>query len=174
MEHYSFMKKSLIILLAGILLEGCFSMRYDFKGGVTIDPKITSFSVQYFDNKATLVEPSFSQVFTEELKTYIQSNTNLRLITGRGDIDFSGFITSYEITPQAISSGETAAKSRFSISVKVNYQKSVNPDDNFERAFTQFREFDNAVSFNDVEDVLSEEIRRDIVEQIFIAAFVNW
>ena len=168
-------KLSLIkILLIAILFSSCFSMNYDFKGGIAIDPKIKTFSVQYFDNKARLVEPLFSQQFTEELKQHIENNSSLRLVTGRGDIDFSGIVTTYQITPQAISSGETAAKTRFSIGVKTKYQNVINPDDEFERSFSQFREFESTTNFNDVENILSAEIREEIIEQIFNAAFVNW
>lgn len=162
------------LLLIAILFGSCFSMNYDFKGGVAIDPNIKTFSVQYFDNKATLVEPLFSQRFTEELKLYIQNNTNLRMVTGRGDVDFTGVVTTYRITPQAISSGETAAKTRFSITVKVKYMNSVLPDDEFDSSFSQFREFESTTSFNEVEEILSAEIREEIIEQIFNAAFVNW
>lgn len=162
------------LIIISLLFGSCFSMNYDFKGGVAIDPAIKSFSVQYFDNKATLVEPLFSQRFTEELKLYIEGNTNLRQVTGRGDVDFSGVVTSYKITPQAISSSETAAQTRFSITVKVKFINNVNPDDDFERSFSQFREFESTTSFSTVEDALSAEIREEIIELIFNAAFVNW
>lgn len=170
------MKKNITgkLLLIALLFGSCFSMNYDFKGGVAIDPAIKTFSVQYFDNKATLVEPLFSQRFTEELKLYIQSNTDLRLVTGRGDVDFSGVVRTYSITPQAISSGETAAKTRFTISVKVNYMNTIDPEADFESTFSQFREFESTTSFSEVEEILSSEIREEIIEQAFNAAFVNW
>jgi preprotein translocase subunit SecF len=164
----------IIIALVAFMTAGCFSMKYDFKGGVAIDPKIKTFSVQYFDNKATLVEPTFSQIFTQELQRYIENNTNLRLVVGRGDVDFSGFVSTYQITGQAVTSGETAAKTRFTVGVKVKYSNNINPDDEFDRSFSQFREFESTVSFSDVEETLSAEIREEIIEQIFIAAFVNW
>jgi hypothetical protein len=170
MKHFSLLK----IVLIAILFGSCFSMRYDFKGGVAIDPKLKTFSVQYFDNRASLVEPTFSQIFTEELKNYIENNTGLRLISGRGDIDFSGIISNYEITPQAISSGEVAAKTRFSIGVDVKFKNSINPKEDFDRNFTQFRDFESTSNFSTVEDGLSVEIRAEIIEQIFNAAFVNW
>lgn len=169
------MNKIFIRLFAiALLFSSCFSLNYDFKGGVTIDPAIKTFSVQYFDNKATLVEPLFSQRFTEELKAYVERNTNLRQVTGRGDVDFSGVVTSYKITPQAISSSETAAQTRFSINVKVKYMNNTNPDDDFERSFSQYREFPSTTSFSSVEETLSAEIREEIIEQVFNAAFVNW
>lgn len=170
------MRFNLVIKLfvIALLLGGCFSMNYDFKGGVAIDPKIKTFSVQYFDNRASLVEPLFSQKFTEELKLYIQNNTDLRMVTGRGDIDFSGVVKTYKITPQAISSGETAANTRFSIGIQVNYANSIDPDDDFEKTFSQYKEFESTTSFNEVEDVLSTEIREELIEQVFNEAFVNW
>ena len=171
----SLKKTALVSQLALIILlvSSCFSMRYDFKGGVSIDPKIKTFSVQYFDNRAQLVEPSFSQTFTEELKQYIQDNTNLRLVTGVGDVDFSGHINTYKITPQAIT-GETAATTRFTIGIKTKFANNINPDDEFDRSFSQFREFESTQSFNSVEATLSAEIREEVIEQIFNAAFVNW
>ena len=170
MKNISLLK----ILLITILFGSCFSMKYDFKGGVAVDPNIKSFSVQYFDNRASLVEPLFSQKFTEELKLYIQGNTNLRMVTGRGDVDFSGMVTQYRITPQAIASGETAAKTRFSITVSVKYTNNVNPDDEYEKSFSQFRDFESSTSFSSIEEELSKEIREEIIEQIFNAAFVSW
>lgn len=170
------MKKNIFLklFLVAILFGSCFSMKYDFKGGVAIDPNIKTVSVQYFDNKATLVEPSYSQSFTERLKLHIQKNTNLRLVSGRGDVDFSGFISTYQITPQAISSGDQAAQTRFTIAVKVKYQNNINPDDEYDRSFSQFREFESSSSFSDVEVKLRDEITEEIYEQIFNAAFVNW
>ncbi len=162
-----------LFLLLLQLFTGCFSVKYDLKGGVAIDPNIKSFSVQFFDNRASLVDPTLSQTFTEELKDYIANNTSIRLVTNRGDVDFSGHIIKYEITPQAVT-GETAAQTRFSIGVQVTYKNNVNDDDSFEKTFTAFRDFESTTSFSNVEDELSEEIREEILEDIFNAAFVNW
>jgi hypothetical protein len=166
--------KFLFLLIPFLLFNSCFQLKYDFKGGVTIRPDIKTFSVQYFDNRARLVEPSFSQRFTDGLRDYIQNNTNLRYVTGLGDIDFSGTIVTYEITPQAIVSGETAAKTRFSIAVKVNYMDTQKPEEDFEKSISGFRDFESTVQFSSVELELSQEIIDEIIEQTYNAAFVNW
>lgn len=159
-----------LLLLAG----GCFTIRYDAKGGVTIDPHIETFSVQLFVNRASLVEPTFSQDFTDELKSYIENNTSLRLINGMGDVDFSGVITTYEISAQAISANDESAMTRFTIGIKFEYKDRKQPENNFEKTVSAYRDFDNTESFSSVQDELSEEIMDEIIELVFNAAFVNW
>lgn len=169
-----FIYSRITLFLPFLIFGGCFSMKYDFKGGVTIRPEIKTFSVQYFDNRAQLVEPSFSQRFTDALREHIENNTSLRYVNGLGDIDFSGSIESYEITPQSITSGETAAMTRFNIGVKVSYMDTQKPEEDFEKSVSEFREFESSQSFSSVELELSDEIIDEIIEQIFNAAFVNW
>jgi hypothetical protein len=166
--------KLLILIIPFVLFNSCFQLRYDFKGGVTIRPEIKTFSVQYFDNRARLVEPSFSQRFTDGLRDYIQNNTNLRYVNGLGDIDFSGTITTYEIAPQSIVSGETAAKTRFTIGVNVNFMDTQKPEEDFDKSISKFRDFESSTQFSSVELELSQEILDELIEQIYNAAFVNW
>lgn len=173
----SIYKVQILLAIAGLFVSSCFSLRYDFKGGVTIPPHIKTFSVQYFDNRAQLVEPTFSQKFTDELRQYIESNTNLRYVRGMGDIDFSGTISTYQITPQAFSSTggqDQAAMTRFSIGIKATYTDVKEPDNDFDKTVSGYREFESTTSFSSVEESLSEEIREEIIEQLFNAAFVNW
>lgn len=169
--------KPYTLLIIALLFSGCFSLKYDMKGGVSIPPSLKTFSVQYFDNRAQLVEPTFSQRFTEELRKYVEANTNLRYVNGMGDVDFSGTITTYQITPQAISASgndDRAAKTRFTISVKVNYQDTKDSAKDFEKNISGYRDFDSNQNFDAVESQLSDEIRAEIIEQIFNAAFINW
>lgn len=165
--------KTLILLFASLLFGGCFTLRYDMKGGADVDPKIQTVSVQYFNNRAPRVEPSLSQKFSDGLKEYMEGNTKLRLVNTIGDVDFSGEITDYKIEPMAISTGDQAAKTRFTITIRVKYANSINPDDNFDSSFSRYREFESQ-EFSSVEAALSEEIVDEIIEQIFNKAFVNW
>jgi hypothetical protein len=163
-----------IMLFSGIFVAGCFTLKYDTKGGVSIDPRIKTFSVQYFDNRATLVQPSFSQTFTEGLRDYIEKNTSLRYVTGVGDVDFSGQITTYEITPQAVTSANTAAQTRFTIGVKVKYTNNYDSKSSFEKSFSSYRDYNSTESFASVESGLSEVIMQEVIEQTYNAAFINW
>jgi hypothetical protein len=169
------LRKSIqLLIITTLLLWGCFSIRYDMKGGADINPKIQTISVQYFNNRALRVEPSLSQKFTDGLKQYMEDNTKLRMVNTIGDVDLSGEITDYKIEPVAISAGDIAASTRFSITVRVKYTDSINPDNNFDQSFSRYRDFDSTKSFDSEESELTDEIVNEIIEQIFNKAFVNW
>lgn len=166
---------SLIFFLA---LSGCFTVKISTKG-INIPANIKTFSVQYFDNRAKLVEPSFSQTFTDELIEYIEKNSGLRYVNGMGDVDFSGTITTYETSAQAITessstSGTLAAVTRFTIGVKFDYMDTKDPEQDFNKSVSAYRDFESTESFSSVEESLSDEIREEIIEAIFTEAFVNW
>lgn len=171
------MKRFLTVIMAFaplLIAYSCFSLKYDFKGGVNIPAHVQTFSVQFFENRAKLVEPTFSQRFTDELKAHLEGNTSLRLVNGMGDIDFSGTITTYQITPQAVSAGDQSALTRFTIAVKLEYSDQKIPENEFEKSISAYREFPTSEPFSSVEESLSQEIMEEIIEQIFNAAFVNW
>ena len=102
-------------LLILLLFSQCFSISYNTKGGQP-DPAIKTVSVQYFANRATRVNPTLSQDFTDALKEYLESSTKLRVVNTFGDVDFSGEIKNYQITLEAIAANDVASKTRFTIS----------------------------------------------------------
>jgi hypothetical protein len=169
-----FNKTRIITFLSLIFLSGCFSMKYDFKGGPTFDPKIKTLSVQYINNRALNVNPTLSQTFTDKLRAYMESNTDLRVVNTVGDVDFSGEITNYGLSTATISSGDRQSQMRFTITIRIKYTNSVNPDSNFDTSFSQYRDFSSNTNFNEIEEAKTEEIVNDLIEQIFNKAFVNW
>ncbi len=154
------------------LLESC-KVSYSFKGA-TIDSRITTFSVQNFNNRAPLVQARLSQILTDALKDKIQSQTSLKLINGFADVEFSGDITNYETRPTAITGQETAALNRFTISIKVKYTNTVNPELSFDQGFSRFEDYPSSQNLSSVEDNLINLIVEAMVEDIFNKAFVNW
>jgi hypothetical protein len=169
-----YFKYTLFLLIILISFSGCFSIKYDFKGGAQVDPKIKTLSVQYLTNRALIVNPSLSQSLTDKLKAYMESNTSLKVVNSGGDVDFSGEIVEYSIKTTGITSGNMESQTRFTISVRIKYTNFVNPDDNFDTNFSRYRDFSSDIIFKDIEDEKTEEIVNEIIEQIFNKAFVNW
>jgi len=120
--YISLLVVSVALLLA---LTGC-SVKYSFSG-VNISQDVQSYSVEYFQNRAPLVQAQLSNVFTEALQDKIQSNTSLDLTNQGGDVHFSGEITGYATRPTAITGAETAARNRLTITVRVKYANGVEP-----------------------------------------------
>ena len=77
------------ILLSGngLLFTSC-KVSYSLRG-TNIAPEILTYSVQFFQNRAPVVQAQLSQVFTDELRDRIEGQTRLELVNGFGDVDFS-------------------------------------------------------------------------------------
>lgn len=165
--HYSLF--TIILLLA---LQQC-KVGYSFSG-VNISEEVETYSVEYFPNRAALVQAQLSQVFTDALMDKIQGNTSLNMNTDGGDVQFSGEITGYETRPTAITSDEVSARNRLTISVRVKYTNLMDPDLDFDTSFSRYEEYDSSANLTDVENELIELIVEYLVEDIFNRAFVSW
>lgn len=85
---------------------------YNMTGG-SLNPDIKTFSVDYFPNKALLVVPYLSTLFTEKLQTYMRTKTSLKEVTdNNGDIRFEGQIVGYNQRPIDIQRDEVATNNR--------------------------------------------------------------
>ncbi len=166
--------KSAALLTASLFLASCFSINYSTKGGY-IPPEAKTFSVQYIENQALIVEPGLSQQLTDKLKDYLQANTTLTLVNRDADIDFEAVITTYEPDkPVAIVSGDEAAKNRFSIGVKVKMTCVVKPEIDFESKFTRYEDYSSTENFESLRSELTDKMLELILEDIYKKAFVNW
>ena len=135
---------------------------------------LATVSVDYFPNRADIVNPSLSQEFTEMLKDKFISQTRLEMVPAGGDIIFSGEVIGYSTDPAAITGNETAALNRFTIEIKVKFTNQKDPTKDFESTFRHFSEYDSQNSLDAVEGDLVPEILEKIVEDIFNRALVNW
>ncbi len=161
----------LIVLMVTMFLKGCGV--YSFTGA-SIAPEVKSVQVHHFPNEADLVNPTLSQEFTNALKEKLSSQTNLDVLDSDGDLVFEGAIRKYTTEPVAIQGDQTAALNRLSITVFVKFTNKVEPEQNYETTFTQYREYSSTESLAAVEDGLVEEINADLVDDIFNKAVVNW
>ena len=163
---------AIMLVFAGFLTPSC-KVSYSFSG-TNIPLEIETFSVQYFPNRAPLVQATLSQYFTDELQDKIESQTRLKMVPGFGDVDFSGEIKNYETRPIAITGTETAAMNRLTITVRVKYTNSLDPDQDFDKSFSKYEDYESSRNLTDVEDELIELIVENLLEDIFNQAFVNW
>jgi hypothetical protein len=165
-------KKIVLLPLLVLMFCGC-SIRMTFTGA-SIPDELKTVSVQYFTNRAPLINPTLSQTFTENLKDRITNESRLILKTGTGDVDFSGEITDYNVRPMAIQADAVSAETRLTMGVKVRYRNFKNPKDNWEQSFSAYEDFPSEKNINQVEEELVKLIVDKITENIFNRAFANW
>jgi hypothetical protein len=161
---------SLLITMA--MMYGC-KISYSFSGA-SISPMVKTVSIQYFQNRAQLVQPGLSQYITDALIDKCKAQTNLKYVTGIGDVNFEGEISDYNTRPLTVAADARAAMNRFTIQVKVKFTNAVDPDLSFEQSFSRYEDYDSNLDLSQVEKELSDKIVEMIVEDIFNKAFVNW
>ena len=172
----SFFSRSLkIFFFAGLVFatfSSC-SVSYSFTGA-SISPDVKTVSFEYFQNYASLVNPALSSIFTAAIKDKFITQTSLNLVNEYGDLQFSGQITNYTISPIAIEGNEIAAKNRLTISVRVKFENSKDNKYNFDKTFSQFDDFSSDQEFSAVEGDLVKTIVDKIVDEIFNSSVANW
>jgi len=159
------------LLFNASLFSGCGV--YSFTGA-SIDPSVKTFTVHFIKNQAPLVVPSLSQTLTEGLKNKFLTSTNLNQLDNNGDLDFSGVITNYAVTPVAVQANETAALNRLTIAVNIDYVNHQNEKQTWNSTFSRYADFNSSSDFTSIQDQLIQDIVQQLTEDIFNKAVVNW
>ncbi|HKL37440.1 MAG TPA: LptE family protein [Bacteroidales bacterium] len=163
-----------LMLLVGLLLS-CTQCTIQYSmGGANIQPDVTTLTIQDFPNRAPSGPANMGQFFTNELKDRFQSQTNLTFVNERGDLTFSGGITSFETRPVSVGGEQTANETRLTIRVHVKFTNRKYPENSYETDFSQYSDFPANRSLSDVETEKMEEITEKLIDDIFRKAVVNW
>ncbi len=160
-----------LILTMLFVSNSCVSVNYSFTGAPITAKTI---SIDYFPNKASLINSALSQDFTDALRDKFVNQTKLELIKQNADLELKGTIIKYYTTAMAIQGNETAALNRLTIVVRVKYTNNMNDEESFEQDFSGFEDYDASKSFSSVEDELVSVIVDRLVQDIFNKALVNW
>jgi len=164
---------AILLVFSCLLTLGSCTGGYSFTGA-EINANIKTITIEFFPNRASLVQPNLSNVFTETLKDKFVSQTNLELVNYGGDLKLEGEITNYKVTAQAYQGNETAALNRLTITVKVKYTNLIEPEKDFESNFSRYADFESTQSLSSVETELIEEISEELAIDIFNKALANW
>ncbi len=159
-------------LMMMFMMNSC-RMSYSFTGA-SISPSVKTVSIPYIPNNAGLVVPTLSRTFTDDLRNYFTSQTNLVLVDRSGDLNLVGTITQYAVQPVAIQGNETAAMNRLTIVVSVKFTNKTDQKQNWETTFSRYRDYSSTYNLSTVQDGLIKEISDDLVQDIFNKAVVNW
>ena len=165
----------LSVILVMVVVTAC-KVSYSFTGA-SIAPNVKTFTVAFFPNRARLVNPNLSQELTQGtkgLENKVIKQTSLSQVSENGDLEFSGQITDYVVKPMNIQSGDLAAQNRLTITVKVKFTNNKDHDQDWEKTFSQYQDFDSTSSLSSVEDQLVPEIVDKLTDDIFNASVANW
>lgn len=162
----------IILILLAFTAQSCWL--YSFSG-TNIQSDVKTIQIDYFPNNAILVEPTLSQTFTQDLQDLFLKQTNLNLVKSGGDLQFEGEITGYKINPMTATADQTASQNRLTITVNVRFFNNKLEDDNFEKTFSHYYDYDADVILtgSSLDDAFSEIFER-ITQDIFNASVAKW
>jgi len=146
---------------------------YSFSG-TSIQPDVKTVTINYFEYKALRVNPSLSNDLTEGLKDKFRKMTRLTQVDEDGDLEITGEVSGYDVRAQAVTAQEVAAQNRLTVSVKISFMNRKYPEEDFEKSFSAYADYDSNNSLDAVEATLCEEIVEKLCEDILNATVANW
>lgn len=167
------MKKIICSLSLCCLLAAC-TISYKFNGTVIDYDKIKTISIEDFTNKAAMVYAPLSSVLNEKLKDTYTRQTRLSLVERNADLELSGEIIGYDIAPVGMSSNSLSTETKLTLRINVRYTNNTNHDEDFERTYTAYRNFDSNLLLTDVQDALIDELVDEICDHIYNDTVANW
>ena len=159
------------LAVVGLIVRSCGI--YSFSG-TSIQADVFTVNVHYFEYKALRVNPTLSNELTEALKDQFRRLTRLEQVDEEGDLEIVGEITGYDVKAMGITANEVASQNRLTVTVKIYFTNRKHPEDDFEKSFSAYADFDATQSLDAVESSLCEEIIDKLVEDIFNATVANW
>ncbi|NLR90522.1 MULTISPECIES: LPS assembly lipoprotein LptE [Flammeovirga] len=175
MNNIKFSYKYLIICFLAI--SACTGVKFTFSG-VNIDPRIKTFSIEPYTNEASDGPATMAFQFTDDLTQYILRNTSLLPAPQgqKGDIEFSGAITGYRVTPVSPGGGESqqTQQQRLTITVKTNFINNYDDEKSFDQGFSFFYDFPGNQTVQQVETEAIDVIFEQIIYDTFQKALADW
>jgi hypothetical protein len=165
------MKHRLIFPALFCLLGIINSCKVSLSGGNYGEAK--SISINFFPNQATLVQPTLSQKFTEDLRNFFQNQSPLSLVQKAGDLHLEGAITDYRVSPVGVAN-QGASSNRLTITVRVIFTNTLDSTKDFDSVFSRFADFPATENLVSVESNLIAEINQQLIQDIFNKALINW
>lgn len=163
----------LFLLAAALLLGGCSFVKYSFSG-TSIQPDVKTVTINYFEYKALKVNPTLSNSITEAMKDKFRKLTKLEQVDMDGDLELTGAITGYEVRAAAVTADEVAAMNRLTVTASLKFTNRKYPEEDFEKSFSAYSDYDSTNSLDAVEASLCDEIIEKLVEDMFNASVAQW
>lgn len=160
-------------LLVAVVIGGCSIVKYSFTG-TSIQADVKTVTINYFEYKALKVNPNLSNDLTEAMRDKFRKLTKLEQVEMDGDLELQGEITGYDVKAAAVTANEVAAQNRLTVTVKLKFTNRKYPEDDFDKSFSAYSDYDSTNSLDAVESTLCQEIIEKLVEDMFNASVAQW
>jgi len=164
----SFFYLPLLIITA--FLSSCHV--YSFKD-VSIPPEVKTVKIGFIENRARYVNPQISPRLTDRLQQKITGQTRLtRTNNDDAHYQISGYISDYSVSTAGISN-QQAATNRLTVGVHIIFRNTLTAKTE-EYDLSRNFDFSANLTLNQAEGALTDDIVRNLTDEIFNRIFSNW
>ncbi|MES2881021.1 MAG: LPS assembly lipoprotein LptE [Bacteroidota bacterium] len=164
------------LLLINVSFSSCGV--YSFNDVGTIPDSIKTVKINFIENRAPYINPQLSPALTEKLKQKISSQTRLTSTTSdNAHWDISGQIRDYSVTTTGVTNTNGRQQSsinRLNVSVHIVLVDQLTNKPTQEFDVSRSFDFDAALSIQQAERSLLDEMIRNLTDEIFNRIFSNW
>ena len=139
----------------------------------SIPPEVKTVKIGFIENKARYVNPQLSPKLTDRIQQKIVGQTRLtRTNNDDAHYQISGYISDYSVTTSGVSN-QQAAINRLTVGVHIIFLNTLTAKT---EEFDLSRSFDFSanLSLPQAEGALTEDIIRNVSDEIFNRIFSNW
>lgn len=159
-----------------LVLTSC--KHYSFTGA-SIPEGAETVQVNFFVNNAanevgSVFEPGLDRDFTNAVQEMLLNQTNLEITTVNGHLIYEGEIIEYRVTPMTATAQQTAAQNRLTMAVNVRFFNTLDDEDDFEKRFSFFYDFDAIVQLQSIQAEAHEILFERITQDIFNESLAKW
>jgi len=165
-----------VVLLVFLVLTSC---KYYSFTGASIPEGAETVQVNFFSNNAanevgSVFEPGLDRDFTNAIQEMLLNQTNLELTNVNGHLIYEGEIIEYRVTPMTATAQQTAAQNRLTMAVNVRFFNTLDDEDDFEKRFSFFYDFDAIVQLQSIQAEAHEVLFERITQDIFNESLAKW
>ena len=156
----------------------CSCKYYSFTGA-SIPEGAETVQVNFFVNNAanevgSVFEPGLDRDFTNAIQEMLLNQTNLELTNLNGHLIYEGEIVQYRVSPMTATAQQTAAQNRLTMAVNVRFFNTLNNEDDFEKRFSFFYDFDASTQTQSIQTEAHEVLFERITQDIFNESLAKW
>lgn len=160
-----------IIILATALTNNSCNI-YKFRD-INVPDTIKVVKVNYFENRASYVNPQLTPQLTDKLRQKIVSQTRLKQTTGdNADWEINATITDYSFSTSGVSNNQSATN-RINVAVHI-ILNNIKGGETKEYDVSRNFDFPSTQSLQQAEASLLTEMIRGLTDDIFNRLFSDW
>jgi hypothetical protein len=158
------------------VLYGCWPSKIGFRDTGGMPEEWERFYLQTLQVNAPTCPLSYAANLSEAIKDGIQNNTRLSIAPElkNAQVQLSGEITQYSVSPIALQNGDNAAKNRLTVSMIVTINYTVPKQEETKLNLTRFADYEASVNLASVESQLLSTINEQIIQDIINKLMSNW